>query len=397
MQHRLTAFLILPLLMLGLIGCNFSNEGESSSNPPIFAEGMTLDQKISQTREHLFLPGAVVAVHESDKVLIDKAYGVASLETNAALTKGHHFRIASMTKPFLAVVMLQLAEEGKLKIDNPVSKYLDGVPAGDKITLRMLAQHTSGLMNYIAQPHVKEAFANEPQRAWKKEELLKFAFDAGAYFDPEEGGFMYSNTNYILLQQVLEKVEGKPINDSIQARICKPLQMKNTFYSTDPKMPEPFASGYQYGDENGPIFWKGIGNIPYDQTYASPTMWHGAGAMVSTLGDMTTFIKDICDPNSKLLKEDSQREVFAWHDTGYPVPYWYGLGLMKYHDGIGHSGYIPGYQCTMMHDPTADRTVVILTNCYSSPNWEGPANALYYVIHRHLTGESIAPPGWDGW
>ncbi|MEM9111386.1 MAG: serine hydrolase domain-containing protein [Planctomycetota bacterium] len=381
------------LLLLLLTGC--AVKGESSSNPPAFPAGATLDEKITITREHLVLPGAVVAVHEGDEVLIDKAYGVASLETNAPLTKGHHFRIASMTKPFLGVVMLQLVDEGRLKLDDPVAKYVDGVPAGDKITVRMLAQHTSGLMNYIAQPHVKEAFANEPERAWKKEQLLQFAFDAGAYFDPEEGGFMYSNTNYLLLQMVIEKVEGKPLNDSIQARVCRPLGMDNTFYSIDPKMPEPFASGYQYGNEDGPIFWKGVGNIPYDLTYASPTMWHGAGAMVSTLGDMTTFIKAV--GTGKLLSDARQAELTDWHDAGYPVPYWYGLGLIKYHDGIGHNGYIPGYQCTMMYDPTADRTVVILTNCYSSPNWEGPANALYYVVSKHLTGESIAPPGWEGW
>jgi len=369
--------------------------GCSASNPPKFPPGATLDQKLEITREHLSLPGAVVAVHEGDTVLIDKAYGIASLETNEPMTKAHHFRIASITKPFVAVVLLQMADEGKLELDDPVSKHFDDVPNGENITLRMLAQHTSGLMNYIAQPHVKEAFAAEPTRAWSQDELLTFAYEAGPYFDPTKGGWMYSNTNYILLQRVIEKVEGQPLNDSIQARICKPLGMKNTLYGVDPVMPAPFATGYQYGDEAGPKFWRGEGTVAYDLTDASPTMWHGAGAMVSTLSNMTRFAKAI--GKGELVSPAMFEQMTDWHDSGYPVPYWYGLGLIKYYDSFGHSGYLPGYQVTMMYDQAADRTIVVLANMYASPNWEGPANAMYFVIMKHLTGKSHAPPGWDGW
>ncbi len=379
---------VLLLALLGLVGC-------SASNPPKFPADATLEEKLEITQEHLALPGAVVAVYEGDEARVDRAFGVASLETGEPMTTDHHFRIASITKPFVAVVLLQMADEGKVDLDDPVSKYLDGVPDGENITLRMLAQHTSGLNNYIAHPHVKQAFADEPHRQWTQEELLRFAYDAGPYFDPTEGGWMYANTNYILLGQVIEKVEGEPLNDVIQRRVCEPLGMRNTFYSVEPSLPTPSTRGYQYGDEAGPIFWKGRGHVPYDVTDASPSMWHAAGAMVSTLDDMRTFVKAAA--TGQLVSEEAFAEQTRWRDAGYPVDYWYGLGLIKYYDGVGHNGHVPGYQVSAMHDPGRDLTIVVLANLYSSPNYEGPANAMYFVIMRHLTGKSVAPPGWEGW
>ncbi|MEM1210171.1 MAG: serine hydrolase domain-containing protein [Planctomycetota bacterium] len=387
-MNRTSIGLLTMTAWLLAIGC-------SSSNPPTFTDDATLDDKLAVTREHLALPGAVVYVADGGETLIERAYGVASLETGEPMTLEHRFRIASITKPFVATVLLQLADEGALSLEDPIGQYVDGVPYGDDITLRMLAQHTSGLPNYIAYDHVKDGFADDRTRQWTDGELLGFAFAEDPLFDPRGGGWMYSNTNYLLLGKVIEQVTGQPLGEAIDRRICQPLGMTDTFYSVETAMPAPYATGYQYGDETGPIFWKGVGDVPYDVTDASPSMWHAAGAMVSTLPDIRRFAEAIAE--GELVSDAMFAEMTDWHDTGYPVPYWYGLGLIKYHDGFGHNGHVPGYQVTMMVDPDADRTIVVLTNLYSSPNYEEPANAMYFVIMRHLTGESVAPPGWDGW
>ncbi|MEM6553936.1 MAG: serine hydrolase domain-containing protein [Planctomycetota bacterium] len=384
------------LLGLFLYGC-------SSSNPPVFPADATLDEKIELTRQHLRLPGAVVAVVHDGEVLIDRAYGVAALgpeKTEAggeAMTTGHRFRVASLTKPFVAAVMLRLVEEGQLGLDDPVGEYLDGIPGagGETITLRMLAQHTSGLPNYVGLPGVKEELIAEPERRWTEEELLAFAYAGRPYFKPAEDGWMYSNTNYVLLGQVLEKVTGRGLDDLIQAYVCEPLGLTDTFYSVEASIPEPAARGYQYGDEDEPIFWKGRGEVPYDVTHASPSMWHAAGAMVSTLDDTRRFVEAIV--KGELLGDEMHTAMLDFRDTGYPVDYSYGLGLINYYGAIGHTGNVPGYQVTATHNPEEDLTVVVLANCYSSPNYEEPANALFFVIHRHLTGRSVAPPGWEGW
>ncbi|MEM6551857.1 MAG: serine hydrolase domain-containing protein [Planctomycetota bacterium] len=387
-MKRTVGWLCVGVLMCVGVGC-------SSSNPPVFEPGASLDEKLGVTLEHLRAPGAVVFVEHAGEVLIDRAYGVADLESGEPMTVGHHFRVASITKPFVAVVLLQLADEGKVGLDDPVGRYVEGVPAGDRITLRMLAQHTSGLNNYIAHPHVKAAFASEPERQWTTEELKAFAFGVGAYFDPDGGGWMYSNTNYVLLGEVIEAVEGKPLGEVIRERVCEPLGLTGTSYTVESVLPEPYATGYQYGDESGPIFWKGVGEVAYDVTSASPSMWHGAGAMVSTLGDVRRFLKAVTE--GELLSDAMFAAQMDWRDTGYPVDYQYGLGVIRYEGGVGHNGNVPGYQVTMIRHADPDVSIVVLTNLYSSPNYEEPANAMYFVVMRHLTGESYAPPGWDGW
>lgn len=381
-------------IALWCVGCLLAT-GCAASRPPPLNASMTLEQKIETTTEHLRLPGAVVAVYADGKPLVERAFGVASLETDEPLTRAHHFRVASLAKPLIATVLLQLVDEGKVALDDPIAQHLPKVPASDRITPRMLAQHTSGLRNYIALPEVKQAFAAEPQRAWTTDELLEFAFGFGPHFQPEDDGWMYSNTNYILLGKLIEQIEGKPLATIIQDRICTPLGLKGTFYSIDPALPEPFARGYQMGSSQGPTFWRGEGETHWDVTDASPSMWHGAGAVISTLDDTRRFIEAVA--KGELVSQSSHAEQMRWRKTGYPVDYRYGLGVINYMGGVGHDGSVPGYQVTATHDPQRNITVVVLANMYSSFNYEEPANAIYFVIMRHLTDRSYAPPGWDGW
>jgi len=382
-------------MITALIAATVVPTGCSTSRPPPLGETMTIEQKIEVTRDHLRLPGAVVYVSVDDETVVDRAFGVASLETGEPLTTAHRFRVASLAKPFIATVLLQLVDEGVVALDDPISRYLDGVPAGDQITLRMLAQHTSGLRNYIAIPSVKEAFAAEPQRNWTQDELLGFAFDFGPHFQPEDNGWMYSNTNYIILGRLIEKIEGEPLAEVINRRICQPLTLRSTFYSVDAELPDPVARGYQMGDEDGPIFWRGEGELHWDVTNASPSMWHASGAVVSTLDDTRRFIEAVV--SGELISSESHAEQMRWRDTGYPVDYRYGLGVIYYMGAVGHNGNVPGYQVTATRDPERGITVVVLANMYSSFNYEEPANAIFFIVMRHLTGESYAPPGWDGW
>ncbi|MEM1166492.1 MAG: serine hydrolase domain-containing protein [Planctomycetota bacterium] len=361
----------------------------------MFPPDASLEDKIELTREHLRLPGAAVAVYEGGTPLVDRAFGVASLETGEPLTREHRFRVASMAKPVVATVVLQLVDDGLLTLDDAISVHLPGVPDGDRITVRMLAQHTSGLRNYIGLPGVKEGFASEPTRSWTEAELLDIAYDAGPHFEPPGDGWMYSNTNYILLGQLIERLEGEPLNNVIQRRICQPLGLTATFYSADAAMPAPYATGYQMGDADGPNFWVGVGDVHHDVTKTSPSMWHGAGAMVSTLDDVQILMNAIA--TGALVSESSFKEQTTWRDSGYPVDYSYGLGLINYFGAIGHNGNVPGYQVTAMRDPERDLSIVVLTNLYSSFNYEDPADAIFFVIMRHLTGRSYAAPGWKGW
>ena len=367
----------------------------AESRPPPLTDDMSLSQKIEATRAHLGAPGVVVAVYRDGEALIDNAFGVASRETGEAMTTGHHFRVASIAKPVIATILLQLVDEGKVSLDDPIDRYVKNVPAGDRITLRMLAQHTSGLRNYVAIPDVRKAFGEDVRREWSVEELLGLAYDFGPHFKPEDDGWMYSNTNYLLLGEVIERIDGKPLAESVSLRVCEPLGLTATRYTTDPSMPSPATRGYQMGDDKGPRFWVGEGETHWDVTDASPTMWHAAGAMVSTLDDVRRLTEAVA--SGELLSGSSHAEQMTWRNTFYPVDYRYGLGVVNYMGTIGHSGFVPGFQVTASHEPEMGVTVVVLANLYSSHNYEDPANAIFFVIMRHLTGKSYAPPGWEGW
>lgn len=365
------------------------------AEPPTFPEGATLRVKIAITREHLRCPGIAVAVHEGGKPLLVEAFGVADLQTGAALTLDHHQRIGSVAKPFVGVVALQLVEEGELSLNDPISKYVEGVPNGDGITIRMLGDQSSGLFNYIASPDVKAKFAAEPARQWTDRELLALSYAQGPHFEPPGSDWVYSNTNTILLAMAIEKAGGEPIGHQISNRILKPLRMSHTHYSVESAMPEPFARGYQYGTKDGPIYWKGQGEVAHDVTTDSPSKWGAAGAMISTVPDLVVFNRALA--KGELLSPAMQAELTRWRETGYPskYAYEYGFCLMRYHGMQGHTGYVPGFQSVMTYDPQRDLSIVVLANCYSSPNWEEPASAIYYVVMRHLTGRSYSP--WDGW
>lgn len=371
------------------------------SKAPQFHANATLEDKISITHEHLQTPGAVVGIYRGEDVLYEAALGKANIANAEPLTTDHRFRVGSLAKMFVAHVLLQLVDQGRIGLDDSVAAYLPDLQLDPRVTLRQLANHTSGLPNYIADARVKRAFAEQPRHHFTPEQLMEWVRTHPLAGKNQPGErWQYSNINYVLLGRLIEQLEQKPLADVIQTRICQPLQMQSTFYSVNAYIPSPFASGYQFGDESGPIYWKGQGSIPHDVTDHSPSMWHGAGAMVSNLPDLKRFAQALA--RGEMLSTDARRQQLQWIRSDYPVDYAYGLGLIRYIDLVGHNGYVPGYQATLtiqgIDRPPGEQTIVIvLANCYSSPNWEEPANAMLYVIMRHLTGRSYAPPGWVGW
>src|SRR5262249_1281617 len=138
-----------------------------------------------------------------------------------------HFRIASNTKAMTAAVIVLLVQEGKLRFDDPVSKYVSGVPNGDDITISELLKMRSGLFNYTSAPHLPESREHDPAKVWTTDELLAIAFRHPPLFAPGRK-FDYCNTNYALLGLIAEKAEGAPLARIFQDRLFGPLGMKDT-------------------------------------------------------------------------------------------------------------------------------------------------------------------------
>src|SRR5215470_7339440 len=202
---------------------------------------------VDTTIKEILIPGAVVLLRTPQGDFI-AASGSTQLGVRNRPGADTHFRIASNTKTMTAAVILQLAQEGKLSLNDPVSKYVTDVPNGDNITIAQLLEMRSGLYNYTNDPELSATIDREPTKVWTAAELLAIAFAHPPNFPPGTK-YEYNNTNYALLGVVSEKVDGRPLATAMRQRLFEPLGMQHTVLpaSTSNSMPEPYSHGYLYG------------------------------------------------------------------------------------------------------------------------------------------------------
>jgi len=332
-----------------------------------------LRSKLEERRAAMECPGALIGIFPDSGEAEVYELGVADVDTKAPMRRDFHMRIASVAKVFLGTAVLRLAEEGKLSLDDPIAKYVEGVPGGDAITLRQLGNNTSGLFNSIENKDFQWSIVGAPEKDWAADEILKYAFEKPVYFPPGEK-FRYSNTNAVLLGQVIEKVTGKPYQDVVAELVIQPLGLEHTAFTQHGKLPEPAPSAYRNGYKDKVI---GYGDTFYDVTNYSASWTGAAGNMHSTLDDLAKAAKPLA--TGALLNEQSKSELFRWTPTGYEgIEYGFCIGRRE--GGVGHIGDVPGYQAFANYYPERAVTVVILTNLSNNKDRTMPAEELAKVI-----------------
>ena len=227
-------------------------EGTTKGSPALKPiDQAALQATVDTTAAELLVPGAVVVL-STPQGEFTVTYGTTTLGATIPPRADTHFRIASNTKTMTAAVIVQLAQEGKLGLDDPVSKYVPGVPNGDQITIADLLKMRSGLYNYTDAPELSASLDRDPTKVWTPDEVLAIAFKHPPYFPPGTA-FHYNNTNYALLGLIAEKLEhGKPLARIFQDRLFGPLGMKDTVLpaSTSNTLPDPYSHGYMYGSSS---------------------------------------------------------------------------------------------------------------------------------------------------
>jgi D-alanyl-D-alanine carboxypeptidase len=173
-----------------------------------------------------FAPGAIVGVRTPEGTWT-AAYGVADPKAGTPMTVAMHTRIGSITKTFTGTVIMRLVQDHKVSLDDPIEKYVSGVPNGNSITLRQLANMTSGIASYTRSATFTDTYFAKPETVFTPDQLLKVGIAASPLFPPG-AQFDYSNTNTILLGMVIEKVTGKPVAEAFDAMVFKPLKLLNT-------------------------------------------------------------------------------------------------------------------------------------------------------------------------
>jgi len=284
------------------------------------------------------------------------------------------FRIGSVTKTFTGVLVLQLADKGLLSIDDPVSRFVEGIPNGDSITVRMLLNHTSGIFNYGADEKLNEAIAADPHKVWAPEELVGVGIANPPYFAPGEG-CMYSNTNYILLGMIVEKATGRSFEEELAKRITGPLGLASTYMAETPYLTGSYVHGYQYDKDSGENF---------DLTdYLDPSITWAAGGMVSTLQDLRTWGQVLGE--GRLLEPATFRaSLEGMNELPIMTDYFgwdllYGLGIMDDGGWLGHAGMLTGYSSAVFYLPEKGTTVVTPMNV---SDLEEPAFPLFMQVAK---------------
>jgi D-alanyl-D-alanine carboxypeptidase len=377
---------------------------------PTFADSMSLNSPsmsqalqgaLKEASEAQRVPGALVLIRTpKEQVVIP--FGTTELDKKNSPRATDFFRIGSNTKSMISAVIVQLAQEKKLNLEDPVSKYIPKVPNGDKITLSMLLKNRSGLYNYLQSPKLAIEFDKNPLKDWKPEELLQLSFEHPPAKPDVE--FDYCNTNFILLGMIAEKLEKKSMPVIFKERLFTPLGMHHTYLPTsaETNMQEPFAHGYAYGGSAhvfthvpySPEFKRNVLKNqvkPVDYTNQSPSWSWASGGVVSNAEDMAIWIEALSE--GKLFK---QPYLEKWKKSPEPIDpknpaVTYGFGFMTFVKDTQfiyfHSGELPGFNSYMLYDANKKQSLIIWSNLTISLDVHPTAEKIRDKIFAVLRGK----------
>lgn len=316
-----------------------------------------IDDYIVAEMQRLHIPGASLAIVQNGRITKAQGYGFANLELKAAARKEMVYELGSNTKQFTAAAIMMLVQEGKVHLDDSVTKFFPEAPESwSGISIRHLLTHTSGIRNHVAVPHWLNVFKTNPafETTPSRDELVKMFFKLPLEFRPGET-WAYDNTGYYLLGIIIEKASGESYWQFLDERIFRPLGMTAT-RNTDPRPIVPNrASGYEWKShdfENRPVLL--------------PSIAFSAGSLLSTVEDMAKW--DAALQSDKLLKKSSLDQIWtaAVANDGSTMPFNYGLGwfLDSYqgHRLVQHSGGTMGFSSIIYRFIDDKLTVIILTN-----------------------------------
>ncbi|MBS1699690.1 MAG: beta-lactamase family protein [Actinobacteria bacterium] len=293
-------------------------------------------------------PGAIVGVRTPQGTWT-MAYGDADL-AGTPMQVGMHTRIGSLTKMYTTTIVLQLAEDGKLKLDDTLAKYVPGIPDGDTITLRQLADMTSGVASYTMNEQLVDAYFADPSAVYTPDQLVAAAVPLSPLFAPGTD-FSYSNTNTVLLGEVIEKVTGQPFGQVLEDRIIAPMHLTATSWpDVSAALPEPYAHGYTL---NGPA---ATPTAPTDSTSWNPAWSYTAGEVISDIGDLLTMGRALGTGQGLVDHASQELRLTSFSPIGY------GFGMSCSHGWVGHTGDISGYNSSLYYDTATDTTVAVQTN-----------------------------------
>ena len=412
-------------MAVSLSGCSSAGEPTTALSPsatttasslaPKNSALKTIDPQAFQTvveaaAKQLKVPGAMVLLR-TPQGNFNAGVGTTELGVQLPPAANTHFRIASNTKTMTGALIVLLAQDGKLKLSDPVSTYIPDVPDGENITVAQLLKMRSGVYGYTADPALAAAMDANPGKAWTPQEVLAIAFRHPPQFAPD-ASYEYSNTNYALLGVIAEKVGGRPLAQQFADRLFGPVGLTQTSLpaADDTSIPAPYSHGYMYGgsfyalaDDPYPADMQAAAQAgtlqPVDYTNQNSSYATAAGGAISTADDLATWMKALV--SGKVFNADYHQQWLTSLQPEDPAApdgqkYGYGISYQRFSPSAAmfyHGGELPGFNSFMGYDPDNDVALVIWTNLTLSPDGRTTAQAMLpTVLDEIYAGLSLAPP-----
>ncbi len=358
------------VLLALLVGSVHAGTPATPAAMAAYADQLLDAQKIARDG-----PGVTVLVARGDQLLYKGARGMASVELGVPLQPDHLLRIGSVTKQFAAAALLKQIDEGKAKLDDPLSKYLPDYPNGSKITLLQLLNHTSGVKSYTGIPGY---MGNPVRRDLSTAELIQEFKDLPVDFAPGEK-WAYNNSGYVLLGAVIEAISGKSWHQQLNDSLLKPAQITSVHYQAGDKLFKGMAAGYTQNAQ-GEVAPAG---------FLSMTQPHAAGALIGNVEGLWRWNQAL--HGGKVIGKASYDRMIAPEGAAKASRYGFGIGAstLRGQPMLSHGGGIHGFVSTLNYLPQTQTTVVILRNS------DGPGFAMDLVTRKlaaFAIGEPFAEP-----
>jgi D-alanyl-D-alanine carboxypeptidase len=369
MRRRLAALASLLLLALAPTA--------AQAKPLSAANRAFVDEVVVQQMQSARLPGYSIEI-SGPKGTYSNVWGVSNTATNKPFALTDHVRIASITKTFVATAALLQIEQGNLAFSDKLSKYIKGVPNGNRITIKQMIGMRSGIYDYTMDPQWGRELEEDPQMQFDYQDVIAILHRHQPEFEPG-ARTSYADSNYYLLGPILEKVSGMSISKLVTKEVIEPLGLKHTVYPNSAPMPSPFSRGYYAGPE---------GKSPItDVTLVNPDIAGAAGAMVSTVGDLHEYARELGEGALLSPKMQRLRLQFGLLSKTPEITSGYGFGIGSFGRWIGHNGGVFGFSTVAMFDPRSGTTIAAAANL--SSNFSTPTLEVFLQIADRLYPGSL--------
>ena len=334
------------ILSLFVLQCNSVSPLDTKPDDKLHEIETIIDTKMKEMN----LPGVIVSIWMDGREKYQVKKGKADIDKNTDRNIDDQFRIASITKTFVATAVLQLVDEGKLKTSDKLSEFFPDFPNADKITVRNLLRMRSGIADF-ANADFLEIVYKSPLKYYTPDELINMSALMKDKFEEPGQKTKYSNVNYTILGEIVKKVSGMDIGTFIRKKIFEPLKMTSSIYPTDSTLPG-ILHGYS---------WNTSENSFDDMTVLDPRWAGTAGGIISNIPDLNIYVKALY--KGDLLSKETRKtrlESMSFDD----LPEWlqYGEGIAKFGSFWGHNGTIFGFSSEMWYLPEKDAVVLINVN-----------------------------------